>query len=81
MHLLAHILGIDDASGPIYLFWSGPGADLSELAVFGAVAAWARKHNCAVHGCWRLGRHPVQGTPHVVCRKHHPHGALRASDL
>ena len=72
---LLHVLGVDNASGPAYLFWSGFGSDLGELAIVGGLVAMYRRHNCHVRGCWRIGRHPVEGTPHVVCRHHHPHGA------
>lgn len=37
MNWLPHILGIDDVSGRWYAFWSGAGADLSELAIVGAL--------------------------------------------
>lgn len=39
--MLAHIFGLDSASGAVYLFWSGAGSDLSELAVVGAVLTFA----------------------------------------
>jgi hypothetical protein len=67
-HWLAHILGLDDPSGG-WLWWSGFGADLGMLT---AVGAFARHVNCHEHGCWRLGKHPVDGTPFKVCRVHHP---------
>lgn len=75
MHLLIHLLGIDDVSGHAYAFWSGFGSDLGELAIVGGLLAMIRKHNCHVHRCWRIARHPVAGTEHIVCRKHHPKGA------
>jgi hypothetical protein len=42
----------------------------------------ARRHNCHVKGCMRIGRSPVRGTQFVVCRRHHPldapsHGRAR----
>jgi hypothetical protein len=73
-HWLTHFLGLDSASGPAYLAWSGVASDISELAILGAMAAWLRKHNCEVSGCWRLGRH-VTAAGHTVCRAHHPDGA------
>ena len=76
MHWLAHWLGMDNGSGPIYLAWSGWGGDLSTLAIAGGLVGLLRKHNCHVHGCWRLARHPVEGTPYVVCRKHNPGGPV-----
>jgi hypothetical protein len=78
MTWLQHILGLDDASSVPYLAWSGFGAD---LPIIGALIALGRRHNCHVHGCWRIGRHPVAGTGHVVCRHHHPDGAPSADDI
>lgn len=81
MGWLAHVLGLDDPGGAPYLFWSGCGADLTELAVIGALIGIVRRHNCHIHGCWRVGRHHVDGTPHIVCRHHHPDGPLRPHHL
>lgn len=78
---LGYWLGLTDPSGGPYLFWSGLGADLTEFAIIGGLINLARKHNCHVHGCIRVGRHPVEGTTHVVCRRHHPDGPLRAHEL
>lgn len=72
MHWLAHVLGLDSASGGWYLGWSGFGSDITELAIVGALlAAWHRV-NCHVKGCWRVGRQHVEGSTFVVCRRHHP---------
>lgn len=74
-HWLSHWLGLDNGSGALYLFWSGFfGAveGLGGLAIIGGVIFAARHHNCHVKGCWRFKKHPVEGTPYVVCRKHHP---------
>ena len=78
---LAHVLGMDNLSGPYYGFWSGAGSDISELAMVGALLGLLRKGNCEVHGCWRLGRHTVQATGHRVCRHHHPEGAPTARHI
>lgn len=75
IHTLLDWMGLTDASGKPYLFWSGIGADLSEFAVVGGVFAAYRKHNCHVHRCWRLARHPVADTQWIVCRRHHPEDA------
>lgn len=64
-----HVFGLDNGSGPWYLFWSGPFADIT---IFGAVLGIYWKHVCHVGKCWRWARHPVDGTPYTVCRKHHP---------
>lgn len=75
MHWLAHLLGLDNMSGPWYGFWSGFGSDLGELAIFGGLFATYRRHTCHVDHprfCWRPGVHPVEGTPYRACKKHHP---------
>ncbi len=69
---IEHVLGLDNGSGSWYLWWSGIGADFQELALLGVVIGLYRQHNCHARGCWRLKRHAVEGTPFVVCRKHHP---------
>lgn len=60
-----------------YNFWSGFGSDLGEATLISAVAigvyTGVRKVNCHTKGCWRIGRHPLEGTPYVLCRHHHPH--------
>ena len=73
---LWHLLGFD-AGAPYghivpYNVWSGFGADVGEIAIVGGIATLVRKHKCHVHGCWRYARYPVEGTPYVVCYKHHP---------
>lgn len=72
LHGLAIWFGLNDGAGHSYLFWSGVGADITELAIVGGLIHMARSANCHVHGCWRIGGHPVEGTPYKVCRKHHP---------
>src|SRR5277367_5963680 len=66
-----------------YNFWSGFGSDLGEATLISAVGVGVytgvRKVNCHTKGCWRIGKHPLAGTPYVLCRHHHPgvptHGA------
>jgi hypothetical protein len=72
VHLLLHVLGLDDASGRWYLFWSGPGAD---LGILGAVYGLYRRHNCEIRRCPRLGLH-LTAAGARLCRKHHPDGHL-----
>ena len=69
---IQHAIGTDNLSGPLYGFWSGFGSDLGEVAIFGGVVQLYRKHNCHAKGCFRIGRHQVEGTPYIVCAKHHP---------
>lgn len=68
MHWLSHWLGLDDGSGPVYLFWSGWFGD---VGLFTVAATFLRHRNCEVHGCWRFGRHST-AAGHRVCRRHHP---------
>lgn len=69
-------MGLDNAAGPWYLFWSGIGSDITELAIIGGLISIYRRHNCGVRWCCRLGRHeftdPGGGMTHLLCRKHHP---------
>ncbi|MDE3086385.1 MAG: hypothetical protein KGJ77_06430 [Acidobacteriota bacterium] len=66
-----------------YNFWSGFGSDLGEATLISAVCigvyTGVRKVNCHTKGCWRIGHHPLDGTPYILCRHHHPsvpnHGA------
>jgi hypothetical protein len=66
-----------------YNFWSGFGSDLGEATLISAVCVGVytgvRKVNCHTKGCWRIGHHPLDGTPYILCRHHHPdvpnHGA------
>lgn len=81
MHWLAHFLGTDNLSGAYYGFWSGFGSDLGEFAIAGALLGVLRRYNCEVHGCWRLGRHAVEGTGHRVCRRHNPEGRVTAEHV
>lgn len=78
---LVHVLGMDDPAGRWYGFWSGAGSDLGEAAIVGGLISILRKHNCHVHGCWRVGRHPVEGTSYLVCRRHHPDGKVTHQDI
>ena len=61
--MLLHILGLDDANGKPYLFYSGIGADLVYLSALGVL--WHHL-NCHQPGCWRPARHHLDG----YCRKH-----------
>ena len=69
---LAHWLGLDNGSGPIYLWWSGVFSALPSFGVAGLLYGLFRKHNCHVRWCPRVGHHLVEGTEWVVCRRHHP---------
>lgn len=78
IHWLIHLLGIDTQQSWAYDFWSGFGPCLISATTLGAgVWAFVRSRNCHVHRCWRIGRHRVAGTEHVVCRHHHPDPRVR----
>jgi len=75
LHWMYHWMGIDNTGGIIYAFWSGFGSDLGEFAIFWGLFANYKKHVCHVDHprfCWRIGTHPVAGTPYRVCKRHHP---------
>jgi hypothetical protein len=69
-------IGLTNGSGHAYLFWSGIGSDIAELAIIGGLISIYRKHNCGVRRCIRIARHdftdPGTGIVHHLCRKHHP---------
>ena len=37
--------------------------DQNEVAILGGVISLYRKHSCHTSGCWRIGKHTVDGTP------------------
>jgi hypothetical protein len=62
---------------PVYYnFWSGFGSDLGEATLITTVGLGVytgiRKANCHTKGCWRIGHHPLEGTPYHLCAHHHP---------
>jgi hypothetical protein len=75
IHLIFHWLGLDNASGPLYLAWSGAGADFGELAIVGGLLSIYRRHNCSQRHCWRVGRRQLHDTGLHLCHRHHPDGA------
>jgi hypothetical protein len=78
-HWTAIHIGSINESGPFYGFWSGFGSDISEFAIAVGIYTGVRKVNCHSWHCWRIGHHPLEGTPYHLCKKHHPdvpkHGA------
>jgi len=74
-------LGLTSANQWPYLLWSGVLGDLGIIGSLLANAAiLARRHQCEVYRCWRLGRHAGPGG-HMLCRRHHPDGHLRPEDV
>ena len=51
-----------------YQMWSGILPALTVISLFGSVFGLWHLHNCHAPGCWRLGKHRVDGTP--WCSKH-----------
>jgi hypothetical protein len=66
------LVGNRDEAGGFYGFWSGFGGALQvfTLTCGGGLLYWHK--TCHVHKCLRIGKHPVEGTGIVTCRKHHP---------
>ena len=63
-----------------YNFVSGPLADITLATGFATwVIVFFRKHNCHIHGCWRMewAPHPEHG--HPVCKHHHPQAKTLAA--
>ncbi|HEY2088620.1 MAG TPA: hypothetical protein VGH54_21695 [Mycobacterium sp.] len=79
-HGLAHFLGIDTQASQNYDFASGVGPMLV-TAVFsgGVIVSLWHGLNCAEHGCWRIGRHKVSGTPY--CNRHHENARPERTEL
>lgn len=67
-HFLYHWLGLDNASGPVYLAWSGV---IGDIPLFAALVLFFRHHNCHRPHCPRLGHPNNQGE--VYCKKHLSH--------
>ena len=51
-----------------YQMWSGIIPALTILTLFGSLGGAYHLHNCHQDGCWRLGKHRVDGTP--WCTRH-----------
>jgi hypothetical protein len=73
VHWFLHFFGLDSASGPAYLAWSGSLSDLGELTLVGAFIAVWRAHTCHTHWwCWRRPLFTLPGSPFRTCHWHHP---------
>lgn len=66
-HLFLHYIGVTNADW--YNWWSG---FFANLTIFVGAAMYIRHANCHSKGCWRIGKHEVDGTPFKTCAKHHP---------
>jgi hypothetical protein len=75
-----------------YQFYSGIGSSISEwitILVTVSLVMWRVRKRCECHvespkNCHHWG-HPVEGTGHRACRKHHPHaetpGSITEADI
>lgn len=73
-HLFFAVTGARNEAGWVYGLWSGFGGALPDIMIVTAACGWWWARTCHVHRCWRIGRHPVEGTPYRACRRHHPSG-------
>lgn len=67
-----------------YNYHSGIGSDLSEITLVVGLIIFLRRHNCHARGCWRIGKFRVDGTPYMVCARHHklvPTGGPTRGDI
>lgn len=69
-HGFAHFLGIDTQGSQNYDFVSGVGPMIvTGLGYGGLITALVAKFNCHKPGCWRIGKHHINGSP--WCDAHH----------
>jgi hypothetical protein len=69
-HALLYIIGVWPADTRWAAFWEGFGS--GPIAWLSIPLAYVWHQRCHEPRCYRLGRHPVDGTPFKACRKHHP---------
>lgn len=61
---IIHLLGIDTQQSDNYDFFSGVGpVVVTGIGYTGMIAGLWHHVNCHASGCWRIGRHKVDGTP------------------
>jgi hypothetical protein len=61
--------------------WVSNVSNLTSITVLGAVIGLYKRFNCSQKGCWRIGRHQVDGTTYHTCLRHTTikyHTALQA---
>lgn len=68
LNFLVHWMGLDNGSGPIYLFWSGFGSIVVQPTMLVAILVYYRQHKCVT--CLRIAYHPVDGTIYKTCHRH-----------
>lgn len=82
-HWLAWRFGMGDWPVPTgtpwtYQLWSGMIPGLTVATLFGAVIGSWHLHNCHHSGCWRIGKHRINGTP--WCSRHEEEGRAYRSE-
>ena len=76
-HGFAHFMGIDTQQSQNYDFVSGVGPMfITAIGLSSLIAGLWHHVNCHQSGCWRIGKHKIDGTP--WCSYHHE--AVRATD-
>ena len=69
-YTIRHALGIDTQQSMAYDFVSGSGPMFVTIIGYSTIITGFWHHvNCHEPGCWRFGRHKVNGTP--WCNRHH----------
>lgn len=69
LHLLFVIIGLTNASGPFYLFWSGFYSALTSITVLYILA---RRYNCHWEKCPKIAWHEDPVGHLMYCKRHLP---------
>ena len=79
---LAHWLGLDNVSGPIYAWWSGSGSVILPwiVQVLIIILLFWWHHQCGVDGCLRYARRTTAAGERA-CWVHHPVQGRTAADI
>lgn len=67
MEVIMHWLGLDNASGAVYLFWSG---FFGDITIFAALITYYIHTRCHVSGCNKRAKY--QFKHYKLCKVHHP---------
>jgi hypothetical protein len=62
-------------------FLGGPVQTLEGISGLTILGIVLRRVNCHADGCWRIGRHHVEGTHFITCRAHHPTHGSSVADI
>lgn len=69
-YALLYVIGVRPSTSLWGAFWEGFGSGPIAWCIL--PIAYLRHQNCHEPWCFRIGKHPVDGTPFKACRKHHP---------